>query len=99
MTRNSAGKRELLEQLLHSGFVLGDVRIDVSPGAFEVYVADNRWAAVPGTSDVEHIEVILLDDPVQVHVDEILARRRAPMSDHERLHVRQLQWLLSSGLS
>ena len=82
VTRNSAGKRELLEQLLHSGFVHGDVRVDVSPGALEVYVAYNRRTAVPRTSYVKHIKVILLDDSVQVHIDEVLARRRAPVSNH-----------------
>ena len=44
-------------------------------------------AAVAGTGDVEHVQVILLDDPVQVYVDEVLARRSAPVPDHERLDV------------
>ena len=90
---NPAGKRELLEQLFQPGFVLADVRIDLAPGAFEVNVAHDRRAAVTGTGDVEHVQVILLDDPVQMHIDEVLARRRAPVSDHQRLHVRQLQRL------
>jgi hypothetical protein len=78
----------LLEQLLQPGFVLGDVRINFTPSAFEVNIADNRRAAVAGTGDVEHVQVILLDNPVQVYVDEILARRGAPMPDHQGLNVR-----------
>ena len=89
MAGNPAGERELREQLFHPGLVLGDVRIDFAPGAFEVNIAHNRRTAVTGTGDIEHIQVILLDDPVQMHIDEILARRRAPVSDHQRLHVRQ----------
>ena len=51
-----------------------------------------------GTGDVEHIQVILLDDPVQMHIDEVLARRRAPVPDHQRLYVRQFQRLLEQGI-
>ena len=56
--------------------------------AFEVSVGHQRRAAVPRTGDVQHIHILLLDDPVQVHIDEVLAGRRAPVSDHQRLHVR-----------
>ena len=90
---NAAGKRELLEQLFQPGFVLGDVRINFAPGAFEIDVAHNRRAAMTGAGDVEHVQVILLDDPVQMHIDEVLPRRRAPVSDHQRLHMRQLERL------
>src|SRR5271157_2235626 len=38
MAGNPAGTRELLEQLFQSGFVLADVRIDLTIGAFEVSV-------------------------------------------------------------
>ena len=93
MAGNPAGKRELLEQLFQPGFVLADVRINLTLGAFEVNVAHDRRAAVTGTGDVEHVQVILLDDPVQMHIDEVLARRRAPVSDHQRLHMRQFQRL------
>ncbi len=98
MAGNPAGKRELLEQLFHSGFVLGDVRINLTPCAFEVDVAHQRRAAVPGTGDVEHIQVILLDDPVQVHVDEVLTRHCTPVPDHQRLYVRQFQRLLQQRI-
>src|SRR5208337_492200 len=91
---NSTGKRELLEQLLEPDFVLADVRINLTVGAFEVSIAHQRRAAVTGTGKVEHVQVILLDDPVQMHIDEVLARRRAPVSNHQHLHVRQFQRLL-----
>ena len=86
-----AGERELLEQLLQPGLVLADVRVDLAVGAFQVGVADQRRAAVPGPGDIEHVQVVFLDHPVQVHVDEVLARGRAPVPDHQRLHVRQRQ--------
>jgi hypothetical protein len=93
VARNSARKRELLEQLFQPGFVLGDIGVDLTPGALQVHVADDRRATVAGSGDVEHIEVVRLDDPVQVHVDEVLPGRRAPMADHQRLHVRERQRL------
>ena len=94
MAGNPAGERKLLEQLLQPGFVLGNVRINFTPGAFEVNIAHDRRAAMAGTGDVEHVQVILFDDPVQVCVDEVLARRGAPMPDHQGLDVRQLERLL-----
>ena len=91
MAGNSAGERKLGEQLFQPGFVLGDVRVNFAPSAFEVNVTHDRRTAVPGTGDIKHIQVILLDDPVQVHIDEVLARRGAPVPDHQRLHVCELQ--------
>src|SRR5438552_5124123 len=85
MTRDATGKGELFEQLLQARFVLADVGINFAVGAFEVGVADQRWPAVARASDVNHVEVVLLDDPVQVHVDKILPRRRSPMSQQPGL--------------
>ena len=39
MAGNSAGKRELLEELFQSGFVLANVRINLTLGAFEINIA------------------------------------------------------------
>ena len=91
VARDTAGKGKLLEQLLESGFILGHVGVHLTPGAFQVHVAHDCRATVTGSGDVEHIQVILVDHPVQMHVDEILAGCRAPMADDERLDVGQLQ--------
>ncbi len=37
--------------------------------------------------DINHIEIILLDYSIQMHVDEILARRCAPVTHEERLDI------------
>src|SRR5206468_8217610 len=92
MARNPAGKGELREQLLEPGLILADVWIDLAVSPFEVSVADHRRAAVSGTGDVNHVEVIFFDDPVQMHVDEILPRCGAPMSQQHVLHIRERQW-------
>ena len=88
---NAAGKRELQEELLQPGLILADVGIDLAVRAFEIGVAHDRRAAVPGAGDVDHVEVVLLDDPVQVHVDEVLPGRRAPVSEQHVLHIRERQ--------
>ena len=49
---------------------------------------------MPRVGVEEHVQVVALDDAFQVDVDEVLARRRAPVADHQRLHMRQLQHFL-----
>src|SRR5665213_666251 len=70
-----------------------------TPGQNFIYVHLNRVITkydldmfyVAGAGHVEHVQVILRDDPIQVHVDEVLPRRGAPMPDHQRFHVRERQ--------
>jgi hypothetical protein len=47
-----------------------------------------------GTSDVDHVQVVLVDHPVQVDVDEVQTGRRAPMAQEPRLDVLLGQRLL-----
>ena len=72
MAGNASGKRELGKELLQSGLVLADVGINLGVGALEVGVGDQGRAAMTGAGDVEHVQVVLRDDPVQVHIDEVL---------------------------
>ena len=41
--------------------------------------------------NVNHVEVVLPDDAVQVHVDEVLPGRSAPMPQQHALYVGQFQ--------
>src|SRR6185295_17577858 len=52
----------------------------------------DRRPAVARPRDVEHVEVVLLDDAVQVHVDEVLPGCRPPVAEEARLHVRGREW-------
>ena len=87
VARDPAGKRKLREQPLHPGLVLRDVRVDLAVGPLEIGVRDQRRPAMPGAGDVDHVEVVFLDQPVQVDVEEIEARRRSPMPEQPRLDV------------
>ena len=91
MAGNSAGKRELEKELPQPGLILADVGIDLAVGALKVGVAHDGRAAVSGAGDVDHVEVVFLDDPVQVRVDEVLPGGRAPVSQQHVLHIRERQ--------
>ena len=91
VTRNAAGKRELLEQLFQSGFILGDVRINLAPRPFEIDIAHQGRAPMTRTGDVDHVQIMLLDHPVEVDIDEVLAWRRSPMSYDQRFDVSRCQ--------
>src|SRR5581483_2184127 len=90
---NAAGEAELLEQLLHALDILADVRVHLAVGAFQVGVGHQRRTAVPRANDVNHVQIITLDDPIQMHVEHVQARRRAPVTEQSRLDVLTLEWL------
>src|ERR1700682_637235 len=74
---NASGKRKLNEEPAQPSLVLANVGIDLAVSALEVGIADDRRTAMPGAGDVNHVEVVFLDDPIQVHVNEILSGRRS----------------------
>ena len=88
---NSAGKRKLNEKLPEPGLILADIGIDFAVSAFEISVADDSRPAVAGAGDVDHVEVIFFDDPVQVGVDEVLPGGCAPVPQQHVLYVRERQ--------
>ena len=57
---DAAGERELREEPLHALLVLGDLRIDLAVGSFEIGVGDQRRSAVAGAGDVDRVEIVLL---------------------------------------
>ena len=99
VTRDAAGERELREQALHSLLILRHVRIDLAVRPFEIRVGDQARSAVPRPSDVEDIRVVFLDEAIQVHVDEVQSRRRAPMTQQPGLMWSRLRGFVRSGLS
>src|ERR1035437_6297146 len=78
---NAAWERELAEQLAHALLVLRDARVELGVAALEVRVGDQSRTAVPGADDVDGVEVAGLDLAVHVGVDQVEARRRAPVTE------------------
>src|SRR3974390_2862718 len=87
MTWDAARERELCEKSLHALLIGRNVGIDLAVGSFEVGVRDQARTTMTGTGDVDHIEIVLLDHPVQVNVDKVQSRRRPPMTEKPRLDV------------
>ena len=98
MTGNSARKRELRKELLESGLIAADVGIDFAVGPFEIRVTHDCRTAVAGAGDIDHVEVIFLDDPIQMDVNEVLTGCRTPMPEQHRLHVRKCQRLFQQRI-
>src|SRR5450432_4112056 len=91
MAGNSSGKRKLQKELLQPRLILADVGIDLCVRALEISVGYDRWPAVSGARDIDHIEIVFLDDAVQMNIDEILPRGCAPMTEQHSLHVSERQ--------
>ena len=91
MAGNSSWKRKLNEELAQPGLIGADVWIDLAVSALEISVGHDSRAAVPRAGDINHVEVVFLDDPVQMHVNEVLPGGRTPMAQQHMLHVREYQ--------
>src|SRR4030095_11315840 len=87
VTGNSSGKRKLLKEPLHTLFICRDVRVNLTIGSFQVGISDESRPAVTWPRDVNHVEIVLLDKPVQVNVNEVQTRRRSPVSKQPRFHM------------
>src|SRR5580692_8236335 len=74
-----ARKGELSEEPAEPLLVPADVGVDLAVRALKVGVSHDSRSAVPGSGNIDHVEVILRDDPVKVGVDEVLPGGRAPM--------------------
>ena len=95
---DAAGEGELLEEALQAGEVLGFVRVDLGVNAFEIAVRKSGGRAVAGTGDIDHVEVVLLDQPVEVDPGEGLAGVGAPVAEQAVLDVLRLQRLAEKGI-
>ena len=91
VARDPARKRELAEEHAQARLVAADVRVELAVGALEIGVRDHGRSAVPGPGHVDHVEVILLDDAVQMSIDEVQAGCGSPVAKQARLHVFELQ--------
>jgi hypothetical protein len=61
-------------------------------------VRHKRRTAVAGADDVDHVQVVLLDQPVQVHINEIESGGGAPVPEQPRLDVFRLERGLQQGI-
>src|SRR5271166_6019919 len=81
MASDAAGKRELLEELAETFFVLTFFRVDLGVGSFEISGAQYTRRAMAWPGHENHVQVVFLDEPVQVNVDECKAWTRSPVPE------------------
>ena len=94
MAGDAAGERKLLEQLLHTLDILAHVGINLAVGAVQPVLRHHGVAAVAGTGQIDHIQIILVDDAVQMGVNEVLAGNGAPVTDDLLFNVLGLEGFL-----
>ena len=90
---DAAGRRELANEPAQAGLIRGYVRVELRVGALEVDVGDERRSAVARARDVQHVARRAADEPVEVDVDEVEGRGRAPVPEQARLDVLRAQRL------
>src|SRR5271155_3849654 len=66
--------------------------------AFKIGVGVERGAAMPGPRDVNEVRIMRLDEPVEMNVDEVLPRRRAPVSEQPWLDLLRFERLSQQGV-
>src|SRR5229473_2623278 len=90
----AAPKGELREEAFQAGLVRRNVGIDLAVRSLQVSIGDYPRSAVAGAGDVDHVQIMFFDDPVQMNVNEIQPRRRPPVAEQARLDMVQCQRLI-----
>src|SRR5215468_8272308 len=80
VTADTAGKRKLFEEPRQAVNVLAFLWINLRVGSFNVNRPQHAGRAVTGTSHVNHVEVELLYDAIQMGIYKGERRTGAPMS-------------------
>src|SRR5581483_1283908 len=90
VTGYSAGKRKLREQPLHSVNVLRDAWVVLAVSSFQICIRNHSRAAVARSANIDYVQVEFFDYPVEMGVDEVKPRRRAPMPEQSRFNILNL---------
>ena len=98
MAGDTAGEGEPLEELFHAVLIPGDIGIDLGIAAVQPVLRHHSVAAVTGAGEVDHVQIIPLDDPVQMRIDEVLARAGTPVAHDGLFQVRGGQRPLQQGV-
>ena len=93
MAADAAGERELLEELAHAFRVLALVRIHLAVKAFQIGRRQDAGRAVAGAGHEDGVQIVLVDQPVQMHPGKAQAGTRTPVAKQAALDVFGLQRL------
>ena len=98
MGSDPAGEGELFVEFRQAFQILGDVRIDFRIGTVQIGVRNHDLATMSRSFDVEHVQVIFVDDAVQVGIDEILSGDGSPVADWMEFHISRLDRALQQRI-
>src|SRR5258705_3115621 len=93
VTRDSTGEGKLGEQPLHAFRIARDVGIELAVSALQPGIGNQAGTSVPGTGNVDRIEIVLLDYAVEMHVDQVETGGGAPMPEQPGFDVLEFQRL------
>ncbi|MNQ89941.1 hypothetical protein D3C85_1052650 [compost metagenome] len=91
MAGNAIRPRKLPKQANQAVAVALHRRTELGVRAFEVGLGDHRRAAMTGTGDENHVQIVLFDQAIEVGIDQVQPGCRAPMAKQARLDVLQGQ--------
>ncbi len=81
MTRDAIRPGELPKEPLQPVSTALDIRKALRVGPFEIAMRDQPRTAMTGTDDINHVQIVFFDQPVQVYVNEVEPGRGAPMPE------------------
>src|SRR5690349_2461565 len=93
MAWDTTWKRKLLEQFLHTYFVLRDVRVELAVGSFQIDIRNDTGSTMSRAGEIDRVQIMFFDEPIQMHIDEVQARRRTPVTEQSGLDVFERQRL------
>ena len=80
MAGNAVRPGELAEQPLQPVPAALDRRIALGIRPFQIGVRHHARPAVARTDDVDHVQIVFFDQPVEVDIEKVQSRRRSPMA-------------------
>ena len=88
---NSVGPGKLAKQPLQPVAAAFDRRIVLGVRTFQIAVRHDAGAAVARADDVDHVQIVVFDQPVKMDVEEIQSCRRSPMPQQPGLDMFELE--------
>src|SRR5664279_1234411 len=88
---NAIGPGELPKQPQHPVSAALDIRKSLRIGAFEIAMRDQPRTAVAGPDDIDHVQIALFDQTVEMDIDEVEPGGSPPMPKQTRFDVFELE--------
>ena len=98
MAADAAGEGELAEEFAEAFEVLADVGVNLGVGTFHPRIRQGGWRAVAGAGDVNHVEVELTDEAIEMDPEEGLAGIGAPVAEQALFDVFRFERLAQKGI-